>query len=399
MKKLTLFVLFVICISFTYAQDHGIVFKDYSNFEEALKESKETGKLIFMDCYAVWCGPCKALKKNVFPNEDVAKFYNENFINTMYDMEKGEGTEIREKFNVSAFPTLLFVNGEGEIVHIRVGGGNAADIIELGITALDPDKNFLVVSKKIKGGDLSEETLTNYFNALYRAPDQDSLLTAYFMTKNVEDMYSEKVWEIFRNFNHNLESGSFQYFINNYMKYEKLFGNTEVEAKLIDGFENYMYKNRGDTSIYGMMREINPGVFKKLELKNAFYEVYNEYYQDKKSKEKWDAFIDMAKKYLNTDTDPNSLNNICWFIYENYKTFDDNAALSLVKEWSKATIDALPDVHYIYDTYAHILFDLGEVEEAIKYQEIALNLTTENGGEGEDFYLKELERYKAALKE
>ena len=37
------------------------------SFEEALEEAKIQDKLIFVDAFTTWCGPCKRMKKNVFP--------------------------------------------------------------------------------------------------------------------------------------------------------------------------------------------------------------------------------------------------------------------------------------------------------------------------------------------
>ena len=63
-------------------------------FEEALQLAKKENKLIFMDCYGPWCGPCAQMVRLIFPLKEVGDFYNEHFINMKRDMEKGEGNLI-----------------------------------------------------------------------------------------------------------------------------------------------------------------------------------------------------------------------------------------------------------------------------------------------------------------
>ena len=50
------------------------------SFEEAAQEAKRQDKLIFIDFYTVWCGPCKSMSNRVFPHEDVGEYFNETFI-------------------------------------------------------------------------------------------------------------------------------------------------------------------------------------------------------------------------------------------------------------------------------------------------------------------------------
>jgi thiol:disulfide interchange protein len=58
----------------------GIKFVDLS-FEEALVQSKKQKKMIFIDAYASWCGPCKMLDRNTFPDRSVGTYFNDKFIN------------------------------------------------------------------------------------------------------------------------------------------------------------------------------------------------------------------------------------------------------------------------------------------------------------------------------
>ncbi|MDQ0782562.1 thioredoxin domain-containing protein [Chryseobacterium sp. W4I1] len=77
MKKLAIFSsLFIAALA--WAQ--GIKFED-SNFATILAKAKKENKLIFIDAYASWCGPCKLMVKNIFPLQTVGDFYNSHFIN------------------------------------------------------------------------------------------------------------------------------------------------------------------------------------------------------------------------------------------------------------------------------------------------------------------------------
>ncbi len=107
---------------------------------EALKEAKSENKLLFVDAYAVWCGPCRWMANNVFPDEQVSKYFNENFINYKLDMEKGEGPKIAQNYKVTAYPTLLFIDGEGNVKHRVLGAQSVEDLIGAGKTAVQKSR-------------------------------------------------------------------------------------------------------------------------------------------------------------------------------------------------------------------------------------------------------------------
>ena len=116
----------------------GIRFSKAKTWGEVLEQAKKENKLIFLDAYTTWCGPCKYMQKSVFPKLAVGKFYNANFINVKMDMEKGEGPDLAQQFALTAIPTLLFIDGDGKEVHRYVGALEAPAFISLGKEAIDP---------------------------------------------------------------------------------------------------------------------------------------------------------------------------------------------------------------------------------------------------------------------
>jgi len=108
----------------------GIKFFE-GTFEEAKQVAKEQEKLIFVDCYTTWCGPCKMMTRDIFPNEEVGKFYNKNFIALKLDMEKEAGMRFGKKYPVSAYPTIYYLDEEGEIVQKVVGAKRAPEFIAM----------------------------------------------------------------------------------------------------------------------------------------------------------------------------------------------------------------------------------------------------------------------------
>jgi thiol:disulfide interchange protein len=111
--------------------DSGIAFFK-GTWAEALAESAKTGKPIFADIYAVWCGPCKMMSNYVFTNDEVGAFYNENFVCVKVDAERGEGISIARRYAVEGYPTLLYVDKEGKVLLKTAGGRSTKDFITLG---------------------------------------------------------------------------------------------------------------------------------------------------------------------------------------------------------------------------------------------------------------------------
>ncbi len=109
----------------------------HGSWEEALKKAEDEKKMIFLDAYAAWCGPCKMMAATSFKDKAVGEYFNENFINFKMDMEKdGNGPRLSAKFSVIAYPTLYFVDNEEVIIHTTMGMKDAAQLIEFGKTAI-----------------------------------------------------------------------------------------------------------------------------------------------------------------------------------------------------------------------------------------------------------------------
>lgn len=99
-------------VSVAQEKSTGVAFLEGS-FAEVQAAAKKADKPIFMDIYAVWCGPCKFLSNQIFPTQLVGDYMNATFVSTKVDAEKGEGVDLAAKYAVRAYPTLLILDHEG----------------------------------------------------------------------------------------------------------------------------------------------------------------------------------------------------------------------------------------------------------------------------------------------
>lgn len=161
------------------------------SWQEALEEAQKQDKIIFVDAYAEWCGPCKRMARQVFPNPEVGRFYNQHFINVKMDMEKGEGPTFGKKYPVSAYPTLMYIDYTGELVQQVRGAQQVESFIQLGKKALSKIDRSGQYAEKYEQGDRDPELVYNYVKALNQAgkpslkianeylDTQDDLTTAF----------------------------------------------------------------------------------------------------------------------------------------------------------------------------------------------------------------------------
>jgi len=131
----------------TMLSANGIDFSQ-SEWQNIFVQAKAENKIVFVDAYTSWCGPCKKMSREVFTNSKVGEFYNANFINVKVDMERGNGPKLAAAFAVYAYPTYLFLSPDGELLHKGMGYLQAPDFIRLGQAAVSLP-NLLHVSQPV----------------------------------------------------------------------------------------------------------------------------------------------------------------------------------------------------------------------------------------------------------
>jgi thiol-disulfide isomerase/thioredoxin len=169
----------VLCKQNTIAQ--GIIFQELT-LKQAMAKAADPAspKLIFVDCYTSWCGPCIEMAKQEFPKKVSGDFFNPKFVSVKFDIEKGEGIDIGKKYDVKMFPTFLILNAQGEEINRVVGKAVAEEFIEKVKVALNPD-NSMASLKAAYEKEKNMTTALPYAKALIdNARDPSPVLSEVF---------------------------------------------------------------------------------------------------------------------------------------------------------------------------------------------------------------------------
>jgi thioredoxin-related protein len=221
---------FFLLLSVVSVKAEGIEFF-HGTWEEALEAAKTQDKVIFVDAYTTWCGPCKRMSKTVFTKEDVGEFYNRNFINMKIDMEKPEGRAFQQKYPVAAFPTLYYIDGDGKTVYNTKGARSAEQFLELGRTVLGKTDKSEEFAEKYEAGDRGPELVLNYVKALNKA-GKPSLKIANDYLHEQENMTSEFNLQFIYEAVVEADSRIFNLLIENRTAIERLTSKEAVDQKI-----------------------------------------------------------------------------------------------------------------------------------------------------------------------
>lgn len=192
----------LLCAGMSSAQNRSVEFApDTDTMDQMFAKAAAKGRTVFIDCYTSWCGPCRMMARDVFTTDRVADFMNGNFYCAKYDMEKGEGPAIAEKYKVKAYPTFLFINPEtGALVNILSGAHPADDFIAAVKDAMNPDRSIEKIKNAYESGNRDPEAVNDYLTVLANAHDKDGAKAVALdflkgMTK--EELAEMENWTIF----------------------------------------------------------------------------------------------------------------------------------------------------------------------------------------------------------
>lgn len=122
MKRLLLLVVFVLAALRVEAQ----VQFEKGSFEKVSRMAAEHEKLLFVDLYAPWCGPCRTMDRQVFPQKKVGEFFATHFVAVKYNVDLPVGAELMQRYGRGAIPLYLVMRPDGTLLG-RIEGMSSAE--------------------------------------------------------------------------------------------------------------------------------------------------------------------------------------------------------------------------------------------------------------------------------
>ena len=359
----------------------GIKFEE-GNFASILAKAKKEKKLVFIDAYASWCGPCKLMVKNIFPLQSVGDYYNSHFINAKIDMEKGEGIELAKKYNVKAFPTYLFVDGNGEVVHRTLGYVEENDFIQFAKDAGDPNKRLGALKQKFENGEKDPEFLKNlagltmYNDAEFAARVMDR----YFSGKTELDR--EDV-QMMLSATQSTDSPLYKTFVAKKAEITKI-----LPAERYDAFDKNIKVNTAIRKAYNTdTKKWNDSYFmteaKKFLTKEEAEKILKRAKASRALKDKDIAAYEKITIELYKDPSASTseeLNSIAWNFFENVTS---KASLEKAVTWAQESVKKSEN-YANTDTLANLYNKTGDKKNAKLWAEKSIELAKKSGEDYSD---------------
>lgn len=367
-----LIILFVFINTTVLAQEIGLHIDQDTIWQNILDKAKKENKYIFLDAYTSWCGPCKMMARDVFTKQEVGDSLNPFYISAKFDMEKGDGLVLRKKYNIQSYPTLLFFNPDGNLVHRYSGYLPSKNFIDLCLEILKPENQYITIQKKFLVGN------------------NDTAFLKFFIEKAIENMDTlaqDALKELLRisNYQLTLENAEYINFATsnvtdtgfiimtaNKDKFTELLGKDAIDYNIeiiVIKEARRIEKEKGTVSSYKK-------VIKKYLPENTDF-LTTDYELSLLIKEKnWNAYLPKAEKFAKKYCQNDRMRLL--FIAKNYLFHYTDKAV-----WQKGLTHTLRSLeiasyHDNNEIAARLYYKLGDKINAIKYAEFALKFSKEH---------------------
>ncbi len=212
-----------------------------TTLEQASVKAKAEGKLIFLDCFTQWCGPCKKMDREVFPQPQVGAFMNPKYVCLQIDMESAYGAPLAKKLQVQAYPTFVIFNADAKEIGRFVGGSAAEEFIK-NVREKSQDNSSADLQARWESGDRDPQFLLQYLQTLtasYKGDDADLVAEALLEGKEATFAADSTLRMIFfRNIN-NPFAKAFIYTAKHPEALSAQMGERNVQMKVSNVLGNY----------------------------------------------------------------------------------------------------------------------------------------------------------------
>ena len=373
----------------------GIRFDTTMTWSEVKARARAENKYIFVECNTTWCGPCKYMAQNIFPLKEVGDYFNTHFISVSVQMDQGKRDDrhtrewyqdaagIAKQYGVTAYPTYLFFAPDGRAVHRFEGAfKSGGKFISSAEDALDTSKQYYTLVDNYKQHLQDSTYLRKAIAACMRVSDKVSAAVIY-------GAYFDCIVDRYNKDNLNLGLKTLN------ASGGKVFTFLQRNA---DAVNSAIFPSEEDV-VQGKLRNVVVGeevgeltasgsgkpdwgvvaadARKKYpeEVERIVQESKISYYQMRRD---WSGFFSALVPYMDrwgNTLDPIIDNNFAWLAF---LTSSQKPVLRKALQWSRLAFGKTDTTDFNYinylDTYANLLYKLGDKTNATVWEKKALSL-------------------------
>jgi thioredoxin-related protein len=316
------------------------------DFDATMQQAKLDQKPVVLMFYASWCVHCNKMKNEIFINQDVISFYNQNYICASSNIESNEGKLLREKLKtkilVKSFPTFVFFDYNGNLTNAISGEFSPEDFVKEGFNNLDEANHLQNVKSNFDKNLSNYDACFSYILMTKRIGfNPTEIAQKYLKTVTPNEYYTEKNWRLIANGITDFDAPEFVDLVKNKDKFENVITKKRIERKInfviTDNFGNYIALK--DTVTYNKNRKIASD-FKIREIDSLLFHqdlsLYERTY-------KWNDYHKVLEKNMAEFglKDAQFINTVCanYFIY-----IGDKKMLEKAISWEKIALELNPSL-------------------------------------------------------
>ena len=327
MKRLSLTLTALVATLVMMAQ--GMAFEpEGTTLEQASAKAKAENKLIFLDCYTQWCGPCKKMSRDVFPQEQVGAYMNPKFINLKIDMESEYGAPLAKKLQIQAYPTFVIFNADAQEIGRFLGGSGAEEFIAK-VDEKSKDNSSSDLKARWESGDRDPQFLQQYLNSLnasYKNDEANLVAEAILEGKESTFAADSTLRMIFMRSISNPFATSFIYTAKNPADLKAQIGEMPVNMKIQSVLNNYQRQliNEADGTATLNQEQFDRfnALLAELNVKNADHYRLSTLITLSEKQKNYDNYLTYIREYLaNPNLDADDMQLARWT-----KPFSDPSA-------------------------------------------------------------------------
>jgi len=378
------------------AQEKGIQFQQL-NWREVLKKAKAEKKYIFVDCYASWCGPCKHMDNEVYNQDTIGAFYNDHFISIklQLDTSKNDSKEVEERYgdasylshrySITTFPSFLFFSPEGKLVHRSLGFTPLDDFLQLGKNALNPQRQYYTLLERYEKNKVDSSCM--YLSMIAELLGDTTIsrrigrsYVSVLLTTGNDKQFQPSTIEFIMAFTMNSNDPGFPFLYRNINEIDHIMKDSNYVERYID----YIIAKEDIDPVMGaaVKSDLDSPNWESMAL--GISEKYTSTFSDRtiaNAKARWYQWkqnwpeltrniVALVNNYGSTIQDFDKA-KYAWTIFQHS---DNKEELEAALLWTQTILVNNPNWPQVLDTYANILYKLGDAKKGIAVEEKAAKL-------------------------